>query len=77
MRDRVGSELWVWLPRRGWNLLINADIKIAGPSYRTDRSRPTLPTEGTGVSDRYEGEPAAVVIARRAYSLGRNPLRAR
>jgi len=32
---------------------------------------------GPGFSDRYEGESAAVVMARRAYSRGLRPLRAR
>lgn len=32
---------------------------------------------GPGISDHYEGESAAVFIARRAYSLGLRPLRAR
>ncbi len=35
------------------------------------------PVRGPAFSDHYAGESAAVVIARRAYSLGLSPLRAR
>jgi hypothetical protein len=46
-------------------------------SFNPRTRRRTFEVRGPGFSDRYEGEPAAVVIARRAYSLGLSPLRAR
>jgi hypothetical protein len=39
--------------------------------------RSELSMRGPGFSDRYDGESAAVVITRRAYSRGLRPLRAR
>jgi hypothetical protein len=53
-----------------------------GSKYRPVNSEPPVPFDaqrlrGLAFSDHYESESAAVVIARRAYSLGLKPLRAR
>ena len=79
---RSGKVRTVRRPRRGsatgsgsdgTRRLPGACSSFVGPGLRTRAP----PVRGPGFSDRYEGESAAVCIARRAYSRGLRPLRAR
>ena len=66
-------------PLAGDQLYVDLDLSPANlPAGITPvGSEAVLNVRGPGFSDRYVGESAAVVIARRAYSFGLRPSRAR
>ena len=75
----LGNGLEVDLPKEirvyaEWPSHGNSDLPaLFGPVITGEQRR----LRGPAFSDHYAGESAAVVIARRAYSLGLSPLRAR